>query len=74
MAVASAVLAVGDNVVGLPLPGWLVHSWGLVLIIAGIVNKVGNVIEHGQVSANSAAIATPIQPLTPQSPGEQPKP
>jgi len=41
---AGAILSIGDKVTGLPLPGWLVSNWGLVIIAAQIFNAVGHAL------------------------------
>lgn len=41
---AGAILSIGDKITELPLPGWLVHNWGLVIISAQIFNAVAHAL------------------------------
>lgn len=41
---AGAILSIGDKITELPLPGWLVSNWGLVIISAQIFNAVGHAL------------------------------
>lgn len=38
------ILNIGDKITSLPLPGWLVSNWGLVIVSATIFNAVAHAL------------------------------
>lgn len=56
IAVASAILALGDKAVAFPgVPGWLTSSWPFVLAAAGVFKEVANIL----TAPTPTTVATP---------------
>lgn len=69
IAVASAILALGDKAVAFPgIPGWVTSSWPFVLAAAGVFKEVANIMTAPIVSAQGTG------PVNPASVGQLPDP
>jgi len=45
LALAGAVLSVGDKITAIPsLPGWLVNAWPVILVLATVVHRCGSIM------------------------------
>lgn len=39
LAITGGILAVGNTITSLPLPGWLTQAWPIVLVLATVVDR-----------------------------------
>lgn len=67
IALASGILAVGQQMSGIPgLPGWLTTAWPVVTISAMAIDRIGNIIvdylkgQQPPVPAPPLTVASPV--------------
>lgn len=64
VAIAGGILAVSNQLIAIPgLPGWLTCSWPVVLALATLVDRIGNIVLR---VAPAPMPALPIETLPPQ--------
>lgn len=77
IAVASAILALGDKAVAFPgVPGWITSSWPFVLAAAGVFKEVANILTgplQGTGPVNPAPVGQLPDPQAFRQPLGQPQ-